>query len=1035
MKEKLKQFLTYLLFIFIFAITIPSSFSYKTLASESGTGTWTRVKDMLISQYQHSAILLNNGKVLTVRCGYGEGEECAEIYDPINDTWTKSNLKTFGNEETTITKLDNGKILVTGLALSSASKGYSAMIYNEQSDEWTLTGNPVDDIRKEHTATLLPNGKVLAAGGEHSQFVYSDFALSSTEIYDPSNNAWSEGTPMHIGRSYHAAILLKNGKILVAGGRYYVPDGHESISSAEIYDYNSGSWTDTSSMLESREEYTATLLQNGKVLIAGGISEDVTGRAEIYTSAEIYDPETGQWSQTGSMINRRYKHTATLLSSGKVLVTGGWYTDQNTGEQKNLASAEIYDPAVGTWIPVNATMNSERYMHTATLLQDGRVFVAGGWGNGGVSLPPTAEIYDPGDVLGATAPPVPFLDLPWDYQTKGKTFNDAAMSINSYFDHSYPLHSSGLSEAIDGLNNILTFTNSFTDIGYSSHDGYDYGAQAGVIDGDPVLAAASGTATVVLAENSHGAGNVIKIDHSNGFQTWYEHLYPDELFVTSENDHKEVLKGQKIGKAGHFGNCWVLNKNGNRIYNTPACAHIHFSVFQDKEKVPDQEADFSDNIPSGVTDPFGWEPAKDLQPNMKDPDPWENFTFNQDGINKKGNKSNYLWLTRVNLAAMPIAVDGGEIVLGPDKFLFPPGVYAGNFNVYLSSSPFVNTKLIDKILKSVGPSIKAEARSLTGALIDTFFSPFTLIMDFSQASLYNIIPGSLSIYSSEDGITWAKELTTIDPLNHKATANINHFSFFALMGEVNDTDAPITEAIFTGDKGQENWYRSDVTVSLDATDDNLGVDYIYYKKQDEDWIKYSTPLTFTEEGNYRIQFYSGDKGRNVDDVKTITFSIDKTAPEADIKYDLTTFDTQVIGKDSAGSTNITVDKTAPLHPKYKVTDQAGNALLLNTDKIKLGKQVALSIKSMQYNSDPIINPDKNIFFTLVLTDKNNTPKQIDQYYSQKDDKKIFTNYLSSSDMTKIYTKTPGATTYTREDRTGIVLLQISTQNGGLKYSY
>lgn len=339
-----------------------------------------------------------------------------------------------------------------------------------------------------------------------------------------------------------------------------------------------------------------------------------------------------------------------------------------------------------------------------------------------------------------------------------------------------------------------------------------------------------------------------------------------------------MQKGQKIGKAGHFGNCWVLDKNGNRIYNTPACAHIHFSVFQDKEKVPDQEANFSDNIPNGVTDPFGWEPEKDLQPNLKDTDPWENYTFNQNDINKTGNKSNYLWLTRINLAALPMAIDGGEVVLDPNKFFFPPGTYAGNFNVYLSSSPFIKTKLVDKILKSIMPSIKAEARTISGTLINTFLLPFTLTIDFTEAALDNINPDSLSIYSSKDGITWIKELTTIDPLNHIATANINHFSFFALMGEVDDTDAPITEAIFTGDKGQENWYRSDVTAALNAIDAKLGVDYIYYKKQNTDWIRYSSAFTFTDNGNYEIQYYSGDKGGNVEDVKTEKFGIDKIPP-------------------------------------------------------------------------------------------------------------------------------------------------------------
>lgn len=495
----------------------------------------------------------------------------------------------------------------------------------------------------------------------------------------------------------------------------------------------------------------------------------------------------------------------------------------------------------------------------------------------------------------ASPTPAPFLNLPWNYDCnqstdaelnkkckdsgREKTFNDAAISINSYFDHSYPLLSSGLIEPADGSNNTLSFTNSFTYIGYSSHDGYDYGAPAGIKDGDPVLAAASGSATVVLAQNSHGAGNVIKIDHGNGYQTWYEHLYPDDLFVASESAHKEVQKGEKIGKVGHFGNCWVLDKNGEKIFNTPDCAHIHFSVFQDKEKTSTGEADFSDNIPSGVTDPYGWQPAKDLEPYSKNPDPWENYTFNQNDIAKKGNKSNYLWLTRIYLAAMPMSVDGGKIFLGPDEFFFPPGVYAENFNVYLTSSPFIKTNLNDIELKSIVPTIQAEARTLT-QIIKTFLLPFTLTFDFTKASLFNIDPNTISIYSSENGKTWKKETTTIDDTNHKASASAQKFSYFALMGELIDTEAPITEANFSGTQGQDNWFRSDVSVSLSVTDNNLGVDYTYYKKQNEDWKKYSDtdPLVFNDEGNYEIQFYSVDKGGNIEDVQTISFSIDKTPP-------------------------------------------------------------------------------------------------------------------------------------------------------------
>jgi hypothetical protein len=189
---------------------------------------------------------------------------------------------------------------------------------------------------------------------------------------DAAPFAFSKTGSMGTAHVFHTATLLRNGKVLVAAG-----GGAGEIGAADIYDPATGSWTATGSLVRPRTFHTATLLPNGKVLIAGGLANS----GGTQSSAELYDPATGTWSLTASMSIRREAHTATLLGNGKVLVTGG------TG----LGSAELYDPATETWAPTGS-LSSLRARHSATLLQDGRVLVSAG---GGPNSATTAELYDP----------------------------------------------------------------------------------------------------------------------------------------------------------------------------------------------------------------------------------------------------------------------------------------------------------------------------------------------------------------------------------------------------------------------------------------------------------------------------------------------------------------------------------------------------------------------------------------------------------------------------------------------------------------
>ena len=289
-------------------------------------------------------------------------------------TWTETGSLATARYFHTATLLPNGKVLVAGGSNFTSGILASAELYDPASGSWTATGSLVTE-RGGHTATLLPNGKVIVAAGYDGSFN----PLASAELYDPESGTWTATGSLANARFSHRAALLPNGKVLVAGG----DDGIvRSLASAELYDPESGTWTATGSLATARREHTATLLPGGKVLVAGG--RGIFGGS--LASAELYDPASGTWTTTGSLATARDNgHTATLLPSGKVLVAGG----QNISSDL-LASAELYDPASGSWT-ATGSLNTARVFHTATLLPSGQVLAAGG---SGAFIPlASAELY------------------------------------------------------------------------------------------------------------------------------------------------------------------------------------------------------------------------------------------------------------------------------------------------------------------------------------------------------------------------------------------------------------------------------------------------------------------------------------------------------------------------------------------------------------------------------------------------------------------------------------------------------------------
>jgi hypothetical protein len=215
-------------------------------------------------------------------------------------------------------------------------------------------------VRNHAAAVLLNTGSVLITGGS---------ADAKAELYDPGTGTWADTGTMSVARWRPTATLLDDGRVLVAGG-----DGNVGAT-AELYDPVTGLWAPTGSMTVLRGGHTATLLKTGKVLVAGGTNLNIT---------EVYDPTTGQWTTTGSMaVARSCCHTATSLPSGRVLITGGEKMDDVCSGPLDvyvpaLGDAEEYDPATGSW-GFQTLMSQQRSNHIAGLASDGLVIVGGGF--------------------------------------------------------------------------------------------------------------------------------------------------------------------------------------------------------------------------------------------------------------------------------------------------------------------------------------------------------------------------------------------------------------------------------------------------------------------------------------------------------------------------------------------------------------------------------------------------------------------------------------------------------------------------------
>jgi N-acetylneuraminic acid mutarotase len=326
-------------------------------------------------------------------------EALAWLYDSTGQTVTTLGSQAHQGAFAAADVLTSGQALVTGGVLAELANGNTvssaADLYDPTTNTWTSTG-AMASARAQHTATALPVGSLVVAGGTSSSGPGAS-VLSSAEIYSPTTSAWSSAGNMATARYLHTASLLASGDILVVGGSDSTNTSCSCttfIATSELYDSSSNSWSVSGSLNTPRYAHTATLLQNGQVLVTGGFGgtpSTLQNTGTVLASAELYDPASGTWTTVASMNTPRMNHTASLLSSGQVLVTGG-----ETGSG-TTATAEIYDPVANTWTLV-ASLSVARQYQLASVLPSGDVLVVGGLNDAssttfGVG---SAELYDPG---------------------------------------------------------------------------------------------------------------------------------------------------------------------------------------------------------------------------------------------------------------------------------------------------------------------------------------------------------------------------------------------------------------------------------------------------------------------------------------------------------------------------------------------------------------------------------------------------------------------------------------------------------------
>jgi hypothetical protein len=403
----------------VLVLLICGTFVNAAIGAAQSSGTFVQTSSMTSARSGHTATLLPNGHVLIAggalhlqqQFGAGVILASAEVYDPGAGTVRAAGTMKTARRGHTATLLPDDRVLIVGGYGEGGTALASAELFDPATETFSPTGSLIT-ARSGHTTIVLPTGAILVVGGYGTR-AYPNVAPA--ELYDPASETF-KAAGAYVGRGgcdfCAPAVLLHDGTVLFPGQ-----------SPAQLYDPVSDSFSPSGVM--SAEVSAAATLINGQVLFAGGESLGRSARAELY------NPPTHTFARTADMTLRRVWHTLSSLPDATVLAAGG-ETDSCSGNAcffaGSVASAELYNPAAGMFVPTG-NMSVARSTHTATLLSDGRVLIAGGVSYGGIGVfqgsLATAELYTP-----ATLVPAPSLvSLSGDGRGQGAIFHAGTTDV------------------------------------------------------------------------------------------------------------------------------------------------------------------------------------------------------------------------------------------------------------------------------------------------------------------------------------------------------------------------------------------------------------------------------------------------------------------------------------------------------------------------------------------------------------------------------------------------------------------------------
>lgn len=451
--------------------------------------------------------------------------------------------------------------------------------------------------------------------------------------------------------------------------------------------------------------------------------------------------------------------------------------------------------------------------------------------------------------------PAPFLILPWDYESKGLSFEQAALSMQIAFDHTYPVSTVDSSLEVDNRDTITSFDGQVRNDVFSGYGGYAWGHEAGVVAGTPIYAAAAGDAYFVLDET---CGSMVVVNHTNDYQTRYCQIEPEESirYASEVGLQVEVQQGDILGV--------VTSKPTMTL--KPA---LYFILIQDI----DEDGVYDDNLINSAVDPFGWQ--------SNEIDPWSQDNTATVHPDATGTRSWYLWQTPLPNTdlSLPSTLGSPSFTVGKSRFAFSTGVHSQDGIVRFRTLRKTSIPSVDTSLEPLSIIYRVTIDNGFSETV-TQFRPGKYMyprISFPASILPLYVPSSVGIYSSTDeGKTWEYEESSILDSNGVFTAQVNHLTDFAVLGEKIDSVAPITEMLINGKPPESAYEGGSLSLSFRVPS---GEDVsTLYRLNKSTWRRYYEPVQIDRHESYKVEYFSEDESGNVEDVQAYIFQLKSLVP-------------------------------------------------------------------------------------------------------------------------------------------------------------